>query len=105
MIDKELKKADENKKKIEKELEALILKRKEKQKKLRKAIASEKNLLEKKLIKDIKALGYKIDTDNNVKNVLGILYFYNWVNENNPQMYMLMNRVIMEFKRKTKQQQ
>lgn len=42
MIDKELKKADENKKKIEKELEALILKRKEKQKKLRKAIASEK---------------------------------------------------------------
>lgn len=61
MIDKELKKADEERKKIEKELEALILARKEKQKKLRKAIANKKNLLEKKLIKDIKALGYKTD--------------------------------------------
>ena len=33
MIDKELKKADEERKKIEKELEALILARKENQKK------------------------------------------------------------------------
>lgn len=102
MIDEELKKADEERKKIEKELEALILARKEKQKKLRKSIANKKNLLEKKLIKDIKALGYKMDTENNVKNIIGILYFYLWAKENNPQLHMLINKVVMDFKRKTK---
>lgn len=102
MIDEELKKADEERKKIEKELEALILVRKEKQKKLRKSIANKKNLLEKKLIKDIKALGYKMDTENNVKNIIGILYFYLWAKENNPQLHMLINKVVMDFKRKIK---
>lgn len=92
-------------KKDRKRIGSFNFKEKRKAKKIKKGDCEWKNLLEKKLIKDIKALGYKIDTDNNVKNVLGILYFYNWVNENNPQMYMLMNRVIMEFKRKTKQQQ
>lgn len=102
MIDKELKKADEERKKIEKELEELILARKENQKKLRKVIANKKNLLEKKLIKDIKALGYKTDTENNIKNIIGILYFYLWAEENNPQLHMLINKVVMDFKRKTK---
>ena len=102
MIDEELKKADEERKKIEKDLEALILARKEKQKKLRKSIANKKNLLEKKLIKDIKALGYKMDTENNVKNIIGILYFYLWAEENNPQLHMLINKVVMDFKRKIK---